>query len=309
MSSDALARASEHQTMGSTECESDNVLIKLAYISILKPAFIVTDASQSLSLAYSGIVLEAGKNANNIRVGDKIVGTNVSNNDITFSTENVSSYENGALITPKSGYLSVSSGEIHKIPDEITLREGPSIGYLGMCIHLFDKVKFRSGSTACVIGSGLVGSLLAQMLPNNGVKVTVISNNEYQNELLYKYDVNTLKTASTFKDFDYLINTTEIDHWSNLLLSSKNEHAVVIQLGSDKSFTVHGNNDPNNLVTITKPNQTAFNNASSKVTSSQVDLSDYTNSVFELDNTLPLASNERPTVNILVEISPDLAFV
>jgi len=309
LSSDAFIQASTKQTIDSRWDETNNVLVKLAYVNILKPSYITTNADQRVNLAYSGIVIEAGKNANNISVGDKIVATNVSNNAINFSVENGTSYDTGSLTIPRSGYLYVSSDELHKIPDEITLREAPSIGYLGMCMNLLDKVTFRTQSTACVIGAGLVGSLLSQILSNKGVKVTVISDNPYQNALLWKYDVNTLQETSPLGNFDYLINTTEIAHWSDLLISSKNEHAVVIQLGLDKSRTSLTHNSTNAIITINKPTQKTCDKAAFNVARSRIDLSDYTDSVFELDQNLPLASKEKPSVNILVEISKDLTFV
>ncbi len=93
------------------------------------------------------------------------------------------------------------------------------------------------------------------------------------------------------------------------MTSSKNEHAIVLQLGSDQSLDTQITNGFDRSITISKPTQPACDSASSKVVRSQVDLIDYTDSVFELGDNLPLANKEKPPINILVEISQDLAFV
>ena len=82
---------------------------------------------------------------------------------------------------------------------------------------------------------------------------------------------------------------------------------MVIQLGSYNSLHTH--NSSNTLITINKPTQKTCDKAAFNVARSRIDLSDYTDSVFELDQNLPLASKEKPSVNILVEISKDLTFV
>ena len=309
LSSNTFREASNKQTIDTKEYGTKTVLIKLAYVNILKPSYITPETDQRVNIAYSGIVLASNKNTDNVSVGDKIIGTNVSNSDTQFSVDNFPSYKNGKLLIPASRYVHVSPDDIHKIPDEITLREGPSIVYLGMCMQLLDQIKFRVHSTACVVGSGLVGSLLSQMLSNNGIKVTVISDNPYQNALLWKYDVNTMQETPELSTFDYLINTTEIAHWSRLLISQKGEHAIVIQLGTDKSLDIDTHNNPNRFISVSDTTQKSCDNASSNVMRSRVDLSDYTDSVFELDNNLPISSEEKPPMNVLVEISKDLTYV
>ena len=127
--------------------------------------------------------------------------------------------------------------------------------------------------------------------------------------MLWKYDVNTMQETPELSTFDYLINTTEIDHWSRFLISQKAEHAIVVQLGTDKSLDIDTHNNPNRFISVSDPTQKSCDNASSNVMRSRVDLSDYIDSVFEPDNNLPISSEEKPPINVLVELSKDLTYV
>ena len=107
--------------------------------------------------------------------------------------------------------MRLSESEIQKIPDEITLREGPIVEYLAMCIHILEQIKLNPSRKPCIIGAGLLGSIMAQILSNEGINTTVISSNSIQTQSLWKYDVNTLQDISRLKDFDVLNNNTDIE--------------------------------------------------------------------------------------------------
>ena len=210
-------------------------------------------------------------------------------------------------------YVRLSESEIQKIPDEITLREGPIVEYLAMCIHILEQIKLNPSRKPCIIGAGLLGSIMAQILSNEGINTTVISSNSIQTQSLWKYDVNTLQDISRLKDFDVLINTTDIEIWTELLTNHRNKEAQIvdiisqISLDSDKQPSV--NNTENTVIRLTPPTQSNCDSASVRVTDGRINLSDYTNSVFQINSHYPISEESRPAHNILVEISSDLALV
>ena len=296
----------------------NNTLIKLAYVSILKPPYVETDTDgirkphNSINIAFSGIVVGIGNKSTVMSVGDKIVGTNTCNTGIQFQTDDASSSEYGSLIFPKSGYLSISSSHIQKIPDEITLREAPIVGYLAMCISILEQLTINPDTRVCVVGAGLIGSMLAQILSNRGIKVTVISDNISQRELLWKYDVNTLTEISGLNDFDLYINTTDVNSWYNLLVESKNNVVQVVDVpieNSKSSSKIPRNSLKVPVIRLKSPTQQYCDSASRHVTHSKIDLSDYINTISSISIDYLLSQKEKPPFNILIEISPELALI
>ena len=296
-----------------------NILVKLAYVTILKPSFVkATPQDKNLydnpiHIAFSGIVVGTENKSNRYAIGDKVIGSNISARHINFNSGSISYLDYDSLALLDTEYVRLSESEIQKIPDEITLREGPIVEYLAMCIHILEQIKLNPSRKPCIIGAGLLGSIMAQILSNEGINTTVISSNSIQTQSLWKYDVNTLQDISRLKDFDVLINTTDIEIWTELLTNHRNKEAQIvdiisqISLDSDKQPSV--NNTENTVIRLTPPTQSNCDSASVRVTDGRINLSDYTNSVFQINSHYPISEESRPAHNILVEISSDLALV
>jgi len=295
-----------------------NILVKLAYVTILKQSSMKPSPHDKnrydspIHIAFSGIIVGTENKSRIFSVGDKVIGSNISAPHINVDTRNVSSLDYASLPWPNAEYVQLSESEIQKIPDEVTLREGPIVEYLAMCIHTLKELDINRSLKICIIGAGLLGSMMAQILANQGINTTIMSDNAIQTQSLWKYDVNTLQNTSRLKNFDLLINTTDVNTWPDVLIRHKQQKPQLVDIISQINPISVGQPSPNNkdaIILLTKPTQSNCDAASFHVTSGRINLSDYTNYVFQPNNNYPMSEQSRPAHNILIEIASDLALV
>jgi predicted dehydrogenase/threonine dehydrogenase-like Zn-dependent dehydrogenase len=129
-----------------------------------------------LPLGYSNVgkVIEIGKGVENISVGDNVLS-------------------NG----PHAEIVNVPSNLVSRIPNSVT-SEDAVFGVIGaIALQSVRLVNPTIGETICVIGIGLVGNILTQILLANGCNVIAIDNNSEKLTVLKNKNVKKINNLLT----------------------------------------------------------------------------------------------------------------
>lgn len=80
-------------------------------------------------------------------------------------------------------YVRVPAGRVLGVPDSISDRAGGVLQVLGTCVHAQKAVNVFPGQVAAVIGLGVAGQLMVQLLRERGVTVVGITRSEWKRQL------------------------------------------------------------------------------------------------------------------------------
>lgn len=110
------------------------------------------DVWHLLGYSSSGIVVKVGKNVTDYSVGDKVacIGSGFANH---------------------AEYISVPKNLVAKIPKNVELKDAAFSGIACIALQSIRQINPQLGETIVVIGLGLIGQMVAQMLRANGCKV------------------------------------------------------------------------------------------------------------------------------------------
>ena len=97
----------------------------------------------------------------------------------------------------------------------MSLKQGALLADVAACVEGLEQLgKTKAGQIACVISSGPLGNICAQILSIRGVEVSMVDDQPRWLSLMAKYDVNTLSRLDSVEKFDYLIATgSEANPW------------------------------------------------------------------------------------------------
>ncbi len=84
-------------------------------------------------------------------------------------------------------YVRVPPHRVLTVPDSVSDRAGGVLQVLGTCIHAQRAVDVFPGQVAAVIGLGVSGQLMVQLLRERGVTVVGITRSEWKRELAAKH--------------------------------------------------------------------------------------------------------------------------
>lgn len=80
-------------------------------------------------------------------------------------------------------YIVVSEDKIVVVPDSISKKESGVLQVLGTCVHAMKTVSMSPGKVAAVIGLGVSGQLIAQLLTLKGLTVVGITRSEWKRDV------------------------------------------------------------------------------------------------------------------------------
>ena len=188
---------------------------------------------------YSGVVVKVGDKVSNVHRGQKVVG------ECAIGCGECAACQGGEFYRCKgraevgvinmdgayARYLKLPARYVHRLPDDISLREAPLVEPLAACIKGLRRLNVVSGREACVVGAGPVGNLMAQLLCHRGLGVTVVDPDERRLALLNKYDINTLIAPGGLEKFDYLIEASGNEAVIPMLIEGSKPSASILLLG------------------------------------------------------------------------------
>ncbi len=132
---------------------------------------------------YSGIVKEIGEDVDNLEEGQRVTSEIVINCGVCHSCRDgrYQICENGRYLGnvgwngAMAEYLVMYADKVHKIPDELSPRQGAMVEPAAVGIHAVRRSNFQVGDTALVLGAGVIGNLTAQALMAAGASRVVIT--------------------------------------------------------------------------------------------------------------------------------------
>ncbi len=163
---------------GSTPYSPDDVIVKVEYCGICGtelmlyrkgfPKGVINREKVGLGHEFSGVVEETGSAVKNIKQGDKVVGEVTTNpcGKCVFCRDGKNNFcptagaymlEQGAY----SEYLPIPSGNLHIIPDNVSMKSAAMCQPLSLSINALQVVgKLKKGENIAIIGPGPIGLLM-----------------------------------------------------------------------------------------------------------------------------------------------------
>lgn len=165
----------------------DEVLVKVAWCGICGsdvPRYFegaVHSFPQILGHEFSGTVVSKGRSASGIALGDRVVVAPLVPCGTCGDCERgypalcgnysfIGSRRQGAL----AEYVAVPAVNALKLPENINLREAALIEPLTVAIHGVRRADLKLGDTAIVMGSGVIGIMVAMVLRSYGINTGLI---------------------------------------------------------------------------------------------------------------------------------------
>lgn len=192
-------------------CGDDQVIIKVMACSICKWAELSHDregeSEKPLSRypvvpghEFAGIIAEVGRNVVDYRVGDRVTADN------TVPCGGCAQCKRGnPLYCEKFGslgnnmnggfaeYVLVNSNNVFHIPESVSFEEASMIESVACCVHALKTADIKIGQTVVVLGAGLQGMILSQLVANsNAVQAIAIDIEQSKLDILRRYGVKTI---------------------------------------------------------------------------------------------------------------------
>jgi predicted dehydrogenase/threonine dehydrogenase-like Zn-dependent dehydrogenase len=120
-----------------------------------------------LGYSSSGIVVEVGRYVNDVSVGERVACT-------------------GEGIASHSEYQAVPRNMLVKVPKNVSMRDASFCGIGAIAMHAVRVGMAQIGESVCVIGAGLVGNLVIQVLLASGCNVASVDLREERLSLAEK---------------------------------------------------------------------------------------------------------------------------
>ncbi len=130
---------------------------------------------------FAGIVVEKGSKVKDIQVGDRVcVDPNVLCGECYYCKSGVGHFCTeiiGIGTTTNGGfaeYCAVPVKQVYKLADDITFEMGAMAEPLACCLHGIDLTEIKPGSTAVVIGGGMIGLLMIELCKLKGAHKIIL---------------------------------------------------------------------------------------------------------------------------------------
>ena len=84
-------------------------------------------------------------------------------------------------------YAAIDERQLLAVPDHVTSDALGVVQVLGTCVHAVSKAPVTQGDTAVVLGLGVSGQLIAQLLAAQGARVIGVTRSEWKRELVLQH--------------------------------------------------------------------------------------------------------------------------
>ncbi|AOT72635.1 zinc-dependent alcohol dehydrogenase [Geosporobacter ferrireducens] len=171
-----------------TTCGTDLKTYRRGHPSIIK------SVPSTFGHEFAGEVVEVGKDVDNFKIGDRVVGGNSApcfhcyycNQGMYSLCENLE-FLNGAY----SEYVAVPKQIVkynyHKIPEGLDYREASLVEPLACALHGIERTPVRVGDVVAVIGAGPIGLMFIKLAALKGARVISIDLSDYRLEESKKF--------------------------------------------------------------------------------------------------------------------------
>ena len=148
------------------------------------------DSTRLIGCSCAGVVIDVGKNIKDIKIGDRVACAGAG-------------YANHAEI------VCVPKNLVVKVPHNLDLKEAASVTLGAIAMQGLRRAEVRLGENIAVIGLGLLGQILAQLLKANGTRVIGFDLNDGRINLAKNLGMN--QGYNSLKDnvLERVLNFTE----------------------------------------------------------------------------------------------------
>ncbi len=182
----------------------------------------------------SGIIEEIGRQVKNFKKGDRVTFNstiyccncyycclgkiNLCENRRVFGVSCDEYHKDGAF----AEYIAVPQHILYRLPDNISYEHATFIEPLSVALHAVNNTSIKINDTAAVMGVGMIGLLIVQLLKNTGCgRIIAIDIDRFKLDLALRLGA------------DSVIKSDETDVKSKILILTKNR-------GADISFEIVG---------------------------------------------------------------------
>jgi len=121
-------------------------------------------------------------------------------------------------------YVSIDEKQLMIVPDSIDPQEAGILQVLGTCVHGLSGVTVHAGDTAVVLGLGVAGQLLAQLLTKQGATVVGVARSGWKRDLALELGIHAAVAAD------------EVAEAVATLTSGRGADVVVEAVGTEATF-------------------------------------------------------------------------
>ncbi|EIK45886.1 dehydrogenase [Cellvibrio sp. BR] len=163
----------------------------------------------------SGTIVEMGANVKGFAIGDRVVVR-----PLDYCGECPACTAGHSHVCHKLKFMGIDSPgafqnswtvkarTLHKLPDNIDLKQGALIEPLSVAVHDISRARLKAGEKAVVIGGGPIGQLVALVAKSVGAEVMISEVNQVRNEFAQKNGIKTVNPLE--QDLD-----AAVKEWTN----------------------------------------------------------------------------------------------
>lgn len=197
---------------------------------------------------FTGTVVEVGKSVSKFKIGDRVVGEHVigcgkctyckdHQENLCHKKRIIGVSEHGAL----AEYLAVPAALLYKLPPKFTFEQAALVEPLSIAVYAVNKVPLKKGMTAAVLGQGMIGLMIAQVLKSKGVRVLGVDvvkerldfaqRENYVDDIFVSSSESSKEIAAKYPHIDLVFEVVGHDVTAQLALSIVKNSGTVMLLG------------------------------------------------------------------------------
>ena len=121
-------------------------------------------------------------------------------------------------------YVAIDEKQLLPVPDSVDPDQFGVIQVLGTCVHALAKVSIRPGDIAVVLGLGVSGQLIAQLLTKRGATVVGVARSEWKRDLAIELGIHAA------------VSPAEVEETVTRLSKGRGANVVVEAVGTEATF-------------------------------------------------------------------------
>ncbi|MFT7474823.1 MAG: threonine dehydrogenase-like Zn-dependent dehydrogenase [Verrucomicrobiales bacterium] len=123
-------------------------------------------------------------------------------------------------------YVSIDEKQLLVVPDSIGSNEAGILQVLGTCVHATSTASVRPGDIAVVLGLGVGGQLIAQLLTKQGATVIGVTRSEWKRDLAMELGIHAAVPPNEVAE---LVDTITSGRGANLVVEAVGTEATFAQ--------------------------------------------------------------------------------
>jgi L-iditol 2-dehydrogenase len=249
------------------ECEADSVLVRVAACGICGSDVHGYDGSSGRRIPplvmgheAAGTIAEVGSAVKDFQIGERVTfDSTVSCGECEFCQRGqVNLCDRRQVLGVSCGdyrrygafaeYVAVPARILYRVPDSLSLEHAALIEAVSIAVHAVKRSQAKAGETALVVGTGMIGLLVIQVLRHVGCRqITAIDLDESRLSLARESGAHTTLVANenTLNELLAATNQVGFDHSFEVVGFTPTVQTAVKAVRKGGSVTLVGNLAPN----------------------------------------------------------------